>query len=295
MTVGIAAACAPTEGNNHVIVVADRMITSGMVTRIEYEHTRSKLTRVFDDPNASIEGVHCMAVSAGAVSYADKFFTKLNNRLSDTEPAGVEHIATIGANVLQEMVRERGNKQVLNQFGITLGDIRNGNVSMSDNIITQLLSEASDEKAHILENFDVLFAGIDHTGTGIYSIPDGNVAPHNQIGYQAVGSGAQPARSSFIRNRYDVDCELEESLLASVEAKIQSEEAQGVGSKMDVAVINNEEGCYVLSNDEDVDEDATSEVGELVELYENVVVAEKEARDNILNTSEYTFTHSDEN
>lgn len=290
MTVGIAAACeGEAEDGPHMVVAADRMVTSGRATRIEYEHTRSKLDTVVDDSDASVNGVHCVAASAGAVSYADDFFTKLDKKLSNQEPAGVQHVATMGADVIQELTRERGNRQVLNQFDISLEDLHTGNVSMSDEIIQQLLSEVSDQKGQILNNLQVIFAGTDHTGTNIFSIPDGNVAPHNRIGYHAIGSGAQPARSSFIRSRYDVDCTIEQSLLAVTEAKRQSEEAQGVGSKMDISVINNEDGCSSLTTAEDVEAGDDSEVEELADLYKRVSNAEQEARESTLGNSDYDY------
>jgi len=293
MTVGIAASC---EGNEepYVVVAADRMITSGLVTRIEYEHTRSKLDIVVDNPDASVDGVHCIALSAGTVAYSDTFFSKLEKKLDEVEPAGVEHLAHLGSEVIQEMTQDRGNKQVLNQFGITLEEIRDGSVNLSDDIITQLLSEVAEEQTRILENLEIIFAGVDHTGTNIYSIPDGNVAPHNKIGYHAIGSGAQPARSSFIRGRYDPDCNIEKSPLAIVEAKIQSEEAQGVGAEMDVSVVSKSSGCYQLSNESDVGEEELSELGELKKLYYDTKQAEDSARAETLSSSDYEFQYNDE-
>jgi len=293
MTVGIAAACEGS-GEAHVVVAADRMITSGMVTRIEYEHTRSKLNVIVDDPDASVEGVYCVALAAGTVAYSDAFFTKLNQKLDEIEPAGINHIAELGSQVIQEITRERGNKQVLNQFGITLEEIRDGSVNMSDEIITQLLSEVSEEQTRILEHLEVIFAGVDHTGANIYSIPDGNVAPHNTIGYHAIGSGAQPARSSFIRERYDPECDIEDSLLTVVESKIQSEEAQGVGARMDVSAISQSQGCYKLSDETDIEDGELSELGELKKIYEEVKEAERDARAEALSSSDYEFSYNDE-
>jgi len=288
MTVGLAAACNGGD-DPQVVIAADRMITSGHATRIEYEHTKSKLDEVVDNQSASVDGVHCMAASSGTVSYVDKFFTKLKSKVRNTEPAGVEHIATMGAEVIQEMTRDRANRQVLNQFGISLEDLRNGRVAMEEDTIHNLLGEISNERGTILSQLDVLFAGIDHTGSNIYSIPDGNVSPHNRIGYHSIGSGRQPARSSFIRSRYDEDCSIEETLLSVTEAKRQSEEAQGVGAEMDIAIVSGSRGCYNLSNETETTDGENSEVEELLELHNRVAQAEMDAREEAIADADYDF------
>jgi hypothetical protein len=74
-----------------------------------------------------------------------------------------------------------------------------------------------------------------------------------------------------MRNGYEPD-DLEDALMLAADAKNQASEAQGVGDKMDIAVV-----------DDDVtflEEDRTNYIQEVIE---DVRDAEREARENTIN------------
>lgn len=277
MTVGIAAVCESNANNPKVVIAADRMVTSGRVTKIEYEHTKTKIEAVHDD-----DVVKCMGVTAGDISLSDDFFLKLNSRLDDNDPMQVEDIVDYAVDSYQDIITEAVNRQVLGPFNITLDELTSDEVSLESGTVQALMSDILDKKNEIVSNMNILLTGVDPLGTTLCSIPDGDVARHDSIGYHAIGSGRQPARTSFIRSEYDTFCSLDNALLSVVEAKTQSEGAQGVGEKMYIAIID-QDGCYQFGN---------SEIKDVVGLYDMIQDSEQDARKTVIEDEEYIFERS---
>lgn len=274
MTVGIAAACETNSTDPKVVVAADRMVTSGAITKIEYEHPQTKLEEVYSDG-----GIHCVAVSSGDTSLSDDFYHRLTQKLDDSDPYGIEQIVQRGVDCYQEIIKENANRAVLQPLDLTLSDIHSEEVDLDPGTEQALVNDVLEQQDQVRKNLNVMIAGIDGMGTHLSSIPNGDIARHDSIGYHAIGSGSQPARSSFIRSEYDATCVINDALLSVVEAKTQSEPAQGVGKKMDITVIDGG-GCYEFDQ---------NEIDEVSEYFDSIVESEIEAREKVIDDSDYSF------
>lgn len=278
MTVGIAAICQES-GIPKVVFAADRMITTGGNPQIEYEHTRSKIKTIHDNG-----AVSCMGIASGTVSFIESFFDRLDEKLDERDPVDITDITDKARESYTELGRDTVQHRVLNQFDIGLSSLANGNTDLDSEIVASILSDISDAQSDFANQLEVLIGGIDGCGAHLYSVQGFDLDPHNTIRYHAVGSGTQPARSVFIRNEYDSNCGTKEGLLNIVEAKYRSEEARGVGTDMDLAVVRSpneaEKCCEVLDPDRRK---------EWTELYEDIVTAEKSARDEIIKTDDLEY------
>jgi len=282
MTVGIAAIC-QEESDPKIVLAADRMITTGMNPRIEYEHTKSKIETVHDN-----DVVNCMGVASGTVTYIEQFFERLDEKIEGREPTSVKDIANRAREAYVELARDVAENQVLDQFDITLSELSDLDSDQDSELVAGLLSDVSDVQNKFASQLEVVLGGIDGMGPHIYSIEQFDMNPQNQIGYHAIGSGDQPARSVFIRNSYDTTSDVERGILNAIEAKDRSEEARGVGSEMDLAIIErpdgDEERCTVFSE---------SRMGTWVSAYEDIVDAESEAREETIKESDLEYTHGE--
>lgn len=283
MTVGIAAIC-QEDSNPKVVIAADRMITTGSNPQIEYEHTRSKIQTLWDN-----DVVTCMAVASGTVSFIEAFFRDLNGKLENQSPASVEQIADKARETYTELGRTTVENQILSKFDLELSDLTGGDPNFESDILSTFLNDIADAQERFKNRLEILVGGIDGLGPQIYSVQNFDLDPQNTIGYHAIGSGNQPARSVFIRNQYSTNCRIERGIINTVEAKRQSEEARGVGAEMDIAVVNSPnsgvECCHTF--DENLKEDWT-------EFYDDIKDAEDEAREETIREEDIEYEPRDE-
>lgn len=281
MTVGIAAIC-QEDTRPRVVFAADRMITTGQNPRIEYEHTKSKIQAVHDNGVVS-----CMGVASGTVSYIEEFFHRLEEKLDNGDPIAVRDIAEKANDAYTELGKDTVQNKVLDQFGIELESLSNNQNQFDTDILSGLLSDISEAQQDFASQLEVVLGGIDGSGgPQIFSIQAFDMNPQNNIGYHTIGSGTQPARSVFIRNQYDTTSNVKKGLLTTIESKYRSEEARGVGNELDVAVakqpIEGETCCEVLDE---------TRKGEWVDLYDDIVTAEQDAREDVIRDAGLEYTH----
>ena len=283
MTVGIAAISQECR-NPKVVLAADRMITTGQNPQLEYEHTKSKIQIVYDN-----DVVSCMGVASGAVSFIEDFFYRLEDKLDDSEPVSVRDIAEKARDAYTELGQDTVENQVLSQLGFELSDLSEDQEKFDSDVLGAMLEDVAEVQNEYAQQLGVVLGGIDGFGGQIFSIENFDLNPQNTIGYHAVGSGTHPARAAFIRNGYDTKSDLQEGILNTIEAKHRSEDARGVGSEMDLAVVTQpsegEDCCIVLEDDEKT---------EWISLYEDVIEAEKEAREDVINRADLEFNTSDQ-
>lgn len=276
MTVGIGAICEAGSDEPKVVVAADRLVTSGRAARREHEHTSSKMVSIIGAGGDS--PVVAVGVGAGSVSLSDEVFFKVERRISNQIPESTRELAEYAALSLQEVVQETINRQVLSPHNLDLSSFNQIQGQMNPNIIQALYQDIEEKKNEVLQQVNILLAGVDDRGAHLYNIISNDMARMDSIGYMAVGSGAEPAKSTFIRNRYDDSCDINDALLSVTEAKAQAEEAQGVGREMDISILS--------SNGR---RDIKDEVSTLRDIYDEVVEKEKEARDTVIKQNNYTL------
>lgn len=275
MTVGIAAICNGSDGEEPcVIVVADRLVTTGRSTRIEYEHTSTKIQEVIDT-----NAVTSFSVASGSLSLADDLFLKLNEEIMEEGPTKIRSIVEEGVDAFHRLEQETYNNQILGPMDLTLDDLKNGDLALSNEYQRAILEDIYNTKDEIESNLHILIAGVDDDGPHIYSLEQADLARHDDIGYATIGSGSLSAQLTFTRNRYDTDCSFNDALMTVVEAKSRAEEAQGVGRKMDIAIIR--------KNDVEVIND--DEVDDLRELQRKIELAESKARRKTIGESNVEY------
>jgi hypothetical protein len=222
----------------------------------------------------------CVAVGvgAGSVSLADEVFFKIDESIRNNTPETTREIAKYGVNALQTVVQETINRQVLSSHGLDLQTFNQTQGQMNPSVVQGIYQDIREKKEEVLTQVNILLAGVDDQGGHLYNILNNDMARNDSIGYLTVGSGAEPAKATLIRNRYDDNCEVSEALLEVTEAKAQAEEAQGVGHEMDIAVLS-----------QNGREDLDSDIDELREIYQDVVDAERSAREQVIEENNYTF------
>lgn len=277
MTVGIGAICEADTDDAKVVVSADRMVTSGRAARREHEHTNSKMVPIIG--NGGNAPVVAVGVGAGSVSLSDEIFFKVEQKIQTEMPETGRDVAEYAVISLQEVVRETINRQVLSPHGLDVGTFNQVQGQMNHQVVQGIYQEMLQKKEGVHGQVNILLAAVDRNGPHLYNIRNNDMARNDAIGYLTVGSGAEPANSSFIRSRYDDSCEIHDALLSVAEAKAHAEEAQGVGQAMDVAVLDSD-GRRELDDDE---------IDELREIYEEVVDKEAQARDSVMQENNYTF------
>lgn len=278
MTVGIAAICEAETDDPRVVVAADRLITSGVAARREYEHTSSKMLDIHGmDGNSPCVAV---GVGAGSISHTDEVFYKIDKRISASGATTTRQIAEYGVHALQEVVQETINRQVMSPHELDLSTFNRMQAQMNPQVVQGIYQDITRKRDEVLNQVNILLAGVDSDGAHLYNILHNDMSRNDSIGYLTVGSGAEPANSAFIRTRYDDSCDISDALLSVAEAKAQAEEAQGVGREMDMAVLQND-GRRSLSDDE---------VGEIQDIYQTVTRAEREAREETMAQHNYSFS-----
>ena len=275
MTVGIAAICDGTEDESRgVVVAADRLVTTGYGTRIEYEHTDTKITEITDAGS-----VTCFAVASGSLSLADDLFLKMEEEIAERGPTTIRDIAQEGVDAFHRLQRETFTNQILAPLDLELEDLRKGDISLSKEYQRALLQDIYEKKEEIEKNLSILLAGVDANGAHIYSLTDADIARHDNLGYATIGSGSLSSQLTFTRNRYDTDCSLSDGLMTVVEAKARAEEAQGVGRKMDIVLIKDDDVEFVKGDD----------VEPLRELQQKIETAEMSAREKTIEQSDIEY------
>lgn len=274
MTVGIGAVC-ETDDEPKVIVAADRLVTTGLGTRIEYEHTNSKM-----EPITQSDGVMAVAVGAGAVSLTDELLYKTRGALDQTQDMTVRSVVEKAVNASTELVRESIERQVLAPQGFDSHDEFNDKQQRLDKgVVNSIQRDLLDKKDAIFSQMNVLVAGVDSEGAHLYGVRQNDMARHDSIGYHTVGSGSDPAESSFIRSQYDDTCSEKDAIMSVVEAKIRAEEAQGVGRQMDIAVVTQD----------DIQMVGDETISKFRDIQEEISEREREAREEVLGEKDYTL------
>ena len=217
MTVGIGAVCEADTDNPKVVVAADRLVTSGQAARREYEHTSSKMLSIHGTNGDN--SVCAVGIGAGSVSLADEVFYKVDQKVAGAPPESARSLAQYGMLSLQEVVQETINRQVLSPHNLNLQTFNQTQGQMNPQVVQGIYQEITQKKDEVLQQVNILLAAVDSEGAHLYNIRQNDLARNDTIGYLTVGSGAEPANSTFIRNRYDDTCELDDALLDVTEAR----------------------------------------------------------------------------
>jgi len=271
MTVGIAA-LSEIGVDPAVIVSADRMVTVGEESALEYEDTESKIAPVIQSDN--LNGV---IVGSGPTTYIDEFVRTLCQFIQSADgsetPRTSRGLLNYALSAQQTVVQDTVENQVLSPFGYSRGDLKNDNVNIPSKIQEVIAQQTMEIRNDVTGRVSLLLACVGENGGGIFVISGVDYANFTDTGYAVVGSGADSARLTFMRRNYDNSNDHQHCLFTVLEAKSQSEERQGVGRQMDLVKITQD----------GVDRFENSEITDLRKQLQEINVRESQARENVIN------------
>lgn len=232
MTVGIGAICRGDNGPN-VVISADRMVTVGAGSGIEYEDTDSKIEVVNET-----DGMVCVAVGSGSLNYIDEVLERLRDRMISDPPSDLSGIVSLAGKSYREMERDTINRNVLSQYGLSIEEISSDETEIPDHFQGEIIDNIDEVRSTLRDYVNILLGGVS-SGEAELHAGSNDFINHTPTGYATLGSGSESARLSFIRNRYDADdATLAEATFTVAEAKVQAEERQGVGQEMDMITVS---------------------------------------------------------
>jgi len=155
MTVGIAAVCESEQNQPRIILAADRLVTTGMAARIEYEHTNSKMETVFVEDEITV-----MGVAAGSLSLADDMFYKIGGYIDNNSISSVREIVEYGVDSYHDMLKETIERQVLKPNGFTRESFNNGQQQLNPQIAQGIYQDILEIQNEVEILLNILIAGI---------------------------------------------------------------------------------------------------------------------------------------
>lgn len=275
MTVGIAA-IAESQHNPKAIVAADRMVTIGERSGVEYEDSDSKIESfIHTDDLAAV------AVGAGTSTYIDEILDTLHTYVAhpDNQPATAREAMNLALVAYKNTVQETINNQVSAAYNFDLADLRDDDVSVPNTVQKAIVNEAQNIRDETAKRVTLLVTAVGTDGAGIYRISGGDFTNFTDTGYSIIGSGADSARLTFTRRQYSKTTTKRDGLFTVLEAKRQAEERQGVGQRMDLATI--EQGQ--IRTIDQVEEEKLAEYLDRIQLREN------EARAKVMENATLDF------
>ncbi len=266
MTVGIAA-IAENGGDPYVITAADRMVTVGDEGGIEYEDTESKIEPFLQTENAS-----AVIVGAGRTMLIDEIVDNLHsivagNQQDITTARTAMHYVNAA---YQQTLKITIDNQAFRPLGYELADLKDEDTFIPLEVQRTLAEQAQNMRAQYGEAVRFIVAAVGENGPGIYYIAGSDFTNASHMGYAAIGTGGDSAQLTFIRREYDRESSYKEGVFTVLEAKSHSEERQGVGQKMDMALVQSDRINRVQDTD-----DLRSKLGDIKS-------AEQDARASVM-------------
>lgn len=233
MTVGISA-IAEAENNPTAIVAADRMVTIGEQSGVEYEDSDSKI-----EPFIHEDELVAVAVGAGRSTYIDEVLDTLHGLVAhpNNQPRTARDAMRLANLAYQTTVQETINNNVYTSYNFDLDDLRDDEVSVPETVQRAIVEEAKNYREKTAQHVNILVTAVGEDGAGIYQVAGGDFTNLTDTGYSIIGSGAGSARLTFTRRQYSKKTTKRDGLFTVLEAKRQAEERQGVGQRMDLAVL----------------------------------------------------------
>lgn len=222
MTVCIAALCEKSSG---VVLVADRMITSGLA--IQFEHPVSgKVTALSEN---------CLAMTAGDALAYTELFDAVQRTTSNRQSTTVEEYVEVLKGTYQELRKRQIVERIFMPLSFdSFEAFYHGSSRIPQELLYQILGQLR-EHSYGLE---VLVGGVNPIPAHIYSVQDpGTSNCFDSIGFHVIGSGTNLALSSLMASKCHADLPLRDALMRAVAAKVAAENAPGVGRDTDAYVI----------------------------------------------------------
>lgn len=231
MTVGIVLEFMEKDERKGVVIVSDRMVSSG---EWGVEMPAQKPYLLY-----SGEEMQVMAVGAGSVSHIAEYMFRARSELQLHPPSQLDGVMKICNDIFLAMIREILQRNYLDPLGISLRELISSDITrtklyeevqfrLGNNVIPQFLHELAVLVAVVSKDDSLIFT-LDHSLRARMA---------GKVGFDAIGSGFESADWTLMHRQFNPKRDMLYSLFLGVYAKIQAEESAGVGRETDAYVIH---------------------------------------------------------
>jgi hypothetical protein len=209
------------------------MVTYGREeeSQIEYEDTRSKIETLHTD-----EGLTALAIGAGSSTVIDEIIDRAKRTIVNSPVSSATGIRECVVQSNQQIIQESVENQALSPLGYSLSDLKDPDVDVPDHIQNAIFQQAAEIRKRF-EGTRIIIACVSDDESKIYQIMGADYINQSGRGNAVIGSGSRSAQLTFIRRGYDPNMGVESAFYLVLDAKNQAEERQGVGKRMDFAVM----------------------------------------------------------
>lgn len=236
MTICVAALC---ENNQAVVGASDRLLVTGSGT-FKFEPPASKIYFLTEWVALLVAG--SSSFHAEAINQIRNDFIRWNLDRTQFSYAVFE-IAEAYNNHLRRCWQRAVESAQLAPLGLTIDDWISKTASMNPLLVHQLKSNL-ELNAHAPSS--AILAGRDNLGMHLYVIDSGTVADQTEVGFAAVGSGAEHATSLFMLENYASSKIGLGALYLAYAAKRRAEASPSVGLATDVFTMTQNRPCQLL-------------------------------------------------
>ena len=187
MTVGIGVLC---EDRSAVVLVADRMMTSGLDIEFEQE-IRNKITELSEQ---------CRALISGDAFAFTELFDGVSSAVANLKATTVEGLVNVVKQEYQAVRLQRIEERFLLPRGIpSLRDFYQTSNRIPEALALQIISDTE----RFNYGLHILVGGLTRDRAHLYVVSDpGTSACADSVGFHVIGSGTNLALGSLIASQY---------------------------------------------------------------------------------------------
>lgn len=228
MTICAAAICR-FENEDVVLVISDRMMTSG---DIEFRGGEPKIS--------TFSGTQIVCASAGSLNTASEIVAQTNEIMSGmgNNPILVSTVASQYAEYYRRLRQRRAEQIHLSPLGLDTDSFNTRQSTMSPDLVRELAYNL-----HIYDiGVDSIIAGVDEDGPHIHLVTHPGIETcWDHTAFVSIGTGARHFESLFMSAcpPYSRSWLLSRALLLAYIAKKKSETAPNVGPETDIVMCSN--------------------------------------------------------
>lgn len=227
VTVCIAAICQNFE---MVIAATDHKLTARNIT---FEPPTPKFWNL---------GQGMIALIAGDISAQGEICSRVHSRGPGTVADAVEAYCE----ALLEHNRRHAERKTLAPYGLTLQSFLESQDNLAPDFVQSLQFAISKSRATV----ETIICGVDSAGPHVYRIgEDGCDHRFTDVGFTAIGDGADHAESQFMNARYSPEWGVGNALPLLYAAKKRAEVAPGVGTETTMLYISQADGVQPMRNE----------------------------------------------
>jgi 20S proteasome alpha/beta subunit len=220
--------------NNSLLGASDKMLTN---YDVEFEPSDRAAKKTFPVTK------NIVVMTAGGSSIHAHLLPKLQdfvNKRLEEDSSALLPVVDVANNYQKQYIEYRrgvAENQFLAPLGLNLETFTAIQQTMNQQLVLNIASGLVDFKIDYNEDIEAIIAGIDETGPHLYVLQSDNLICNDNVGFAAIGSGANHAISQLELSGLSRHSPEVKTLVAVHRAKKKSEISHGVGRATDMFVI----------------------------------------------------------